>query len=102
MALPEPPTAVFCYNDMTAIGLIDAARAAGVALPEELAVVGFDDIVFARFVWPPLTTVAQPMAELGRGAMEMVLSLLSEDVRDQESVTDVMVKGHLVVRASSG
>ena len=102
MALDDPPTAVFCYNDMTAIGLIDAARAACLALPQELAVVGFDDILFAEFVWPPLTTIAQPIAELGRGAMEMVLTLLSEDVQDQVPVADVMVKGRLIVRASSG
>ena len=101
-ALPDPPTAVFCYNDMTAIGLIHAAHGAGLSLPQELAVVGFDDIVFAPYVHPPLTTVAQPVAELGRRAMEMVLSLLPEGYADPDASADRTLPGRLVVRASSG
>jgi DNA-binding LacI/PurR family transcriptional regulator len=101
-ALPDPPTAVFCYNDMTAIGLIHAAHAAGLSLPQDLAVVGFDDIVFAPYVHPPLTTVAQPVEELGRGAMEMVLSLLPDGSSDPTTSIDRTLPGALVVRASSG
>ncbi|NIV34604.1 MAG: substrate-binding domain-containing protein, partial [Anaerolineae bacterium] len=101
-ALPDPPTAVFCYNDMTAIGLIHAAHAAGLSLPQDLAVVGFDDIVFAPYVHPPLTTVAQPVAELGKGAMEMVLSLLPDGNSDPDASTDRTLTGWLVARASSG
>jgi len=101
-ALLDPPSAVFCYNDMTAIGLIHAAHAAGLSVPQDLAVVGFDDIVFARYVHPPLTTVAQPVAELGRGAMETVLSLLQDGDVDPGGSTDRMLPGRLVVRASSG
>ena len=101
LALEDRPTAVFCYNDMTAIGLIHAAREAGLSLPQELAVVGFDDIVFARYVNPALTTVAQPVAELGQGAMEIVLGLeKGEHVKDKE-VLNVALKGKLVVRESS-
>jgi DNA-binding LacI/PurR family transcriptional regulator len=102
LALEDRPTAVFCYNDMTAIGLIHAAWAAGLSLPQDLAVVGFDDIVFARYVHPALTTVAQPMVELGRGAMEMVLTLLSDGAGDQSVITDRALEGWLVVRDSSG
>ena len=101
-ALPDPPTAVFCYNDMTAIGLIHAAHAAGLSLPQDLAIVGFDDIVFAPYVHPALTTVAQPVAELGKGAMEMVLSLLPDSNADLDASTDRTLSGSLVVRASSG
>jgi DNA-binding LacI/PurR family transcriptional regulator len=101
-ALPDPPTAVFCYNDMTAIGLIHAAHAAGLSLPQDLAIVGFDDIVFAPYVHPALTTVAQPVAELGRGAMEMVLSLHPNGNSDPSASTDRTLPGWLVVRASSG
>ncbi|MGD9048074.1 MAG: LacI family DNA-binding transcriptional regulator [Anaerolineae bacterium] len=102
LALEDRPSAVFCYNDMTAIGLIHAAREAGLSLPQELAVVGFDDIVFARYVHPALTTVAQPVAELGQGAMEIVLGLeRDEHVKDKE-VVNVALKGELVVRESSG
>jgi DNA-binding LacI/PurR family transcriptional regulator len=102
MELEKPPTAVFCYNDMTAIGLIGAARDAGLSLPRDLAVVGFDDIVFAQFAHPPLTTIAQPIAGLGQGAMEMLLALLLDDGRGQPPVTNVTIRGKLIVRASSG
>jgi DNA-binding LacI/PurR family transcriptional regulator len=102
LALEDRPSAVFCYNDMTAIGLIHAAREAGLSLPQDLAVVGFDDIVFARYVHPALTTVAQPVAKLGQGAMEIVLGLdRDHQVKDKE-VVNVAVKGKLVVRESSG
>ncbi|MGD8626601.1 MAG: LacI family DNA-binding transcriptional regulator [Anaerolineae bacterium] len=99
--LPEPPTGVFCYNDMTAIGLLHAARQAGVALPGRLAVVGFDDIPFASYVQPPLTTVAQPKGEMGRRAVEMALALMTEDL-PVEALSDIVVQGELIVRQSSG
>lgn len=102
LGLAEPPTAVFCYNDMTAIGLLCAARKQGVRIPEELAVVGFDDIPFASYVQPPLTTVAQPKPELGRRAVEMALALLAADGDGGRSVSDVLLQGELIVRASSG
>jgi DNA-binding LacI/PurR family transcriptional regulator len=102
LSLDEPPSAVFCYNDLTAIGLIDAARRAGLALPQDLAIVGFDDIAFAQFCHPPLTTIAQPIAELGRQAIELVLALLSEDAQGAASGGNVTIPGRLVVRASSG
>jgi DNA-binding LacI/PurR family transcriptional regulator len=102
LALADRPSAVFCYNDMTAIGLIHAAWEAGLSLPQDLAVVGFDDIFFARYAHPALTTVAQPVAELGKGAMEIVLGLdKDEQVKDKE-VVNIAVKGKLVVRESSG
>jgi DNA-binding LacI/PurR family transcriptional regulator len=102
LSLDKPSTAVFCYNDMTAIGLMHAAREAGLSLPEDLAIVGFDDIAFARFAYPALTTIAQPVAELGQKAVEMVLALLADDSLDRERITDRLIRGRLVVRASSG
>jgi DNA-binding LacI/PurR family transcriptional regulator len=102
LSLDPSPTAAFCYNDVTAIGLIAASREAGLSLPHDLAIVGFDDIAFAQFTHPALTTIAQPVAELGRGAIEMVLALLSDDVPSQPPVTDVQICGRLIVRASSG
>jgi DNA-binding LacI/PurR family transcriptional regulator len=101
MALAEPPSAVFCYNDMTAIGLLHAARRASVSLPDRLAVVGFDDIPFASYVQPPLTTIAQPKREMGRRAVEMALALVAEERLAQE-LSDVVVRGELIVRQSSG
>ena len=101
LSLNNPPSAAFCYNDMTAIGLMDAARGAGLSLPQDLAIVGFDDIAFARLTYPPLTTIAQPMAELGNGAVEMVLQLLTDGVGAETPVTNVTIQGRLVVRGSS-
>jgi LacI family repressor for deo operon, udp, cdd, tsx, nupC, and nupG len=102
LSLNNPPSAVFCYNDMTAIGLIDAARKASLSLPQDLAIVGFDDIAFAQFSHPPLTTIVQPIAELGRTAIELMLALLSDDAHGEVAVPNVTIQGRLIVRASSG
>ncbi len=99
--LAELPTAVFCYNDITAIGLISAARQAGLSVPDDLAVVGFDDIPLATHVYPSLTTVAQPQRDMGRQAMNMALALMTAD-DSTTPFSDIVVKGRLIVRASSG
>ena len=97
--LNDPPTAVFCYNDMTAIGLLRVARQEGVSVPGDLAVVGFDDIPFASYVHPRLTTLAQPTALIGQQAMDMVLDLM---VDRGSGTSNVVVQGKLIVRESSG
>src|SRR5262245_24686779 len=67
LALPDPPSAIFAFNDDTAIGAIQAARARGLRVPDDLSVVGFDDVEHATIVTPALTTVRQPLAEkIGR------------------------------------
>ena len=102
MALDVLPGAVFCYNDMTAIGLINAARGAGLAVPSDLAVAGFDDIPFATYCCPPLTTIAQPKVEMGQLAMKMALSLMAiEDGDGGEELSNIVVQGKLIVRAST-
>ena len=103
LALDLPPSGVFCYNDMTAIGLITAARQAGLAVPHDMAVVGFDDIPFARYSHPPLTTIAQPKIEMGHLAMKMALSLISlgGSQEEEEELSNVVVRGELVVRGST-
>ncbi|MBT6441940.1 MAG: LacI family DNA-binding transcriptional regulator [Alphaproteobacteria bacterium] len=75
-ALGEFPTAVFCANDEMAIGAIAAIKAAGKRVPEDVSVIGFDDIQFADAVDPPLTTVHQPRAEIGQTAMNLLLDVL--------------------------
>ena len=102
LALSERPSAVFCYNDMTAIGLLRSAKASGVRVPQDLAVVGFDNIPFAAYVTPPLTTIAQPMLELGQRAMDMALALMGCEPADACGMTDVVLQGRLIVRESSG
>lgn len=89
-------TAVFCYNDRTAIGLLTRARELGVRVPEDLSVVGFDDIEPSWYVNPSLTTVRQPRYEMGRAAMEMVLALLAG-----EEVSDRLFPCELIVREST-
>ena len=76
LALPEPPTAIFCHNDTMAIGAIQEAKRLGLRVPQDLSVVGFDDIQFAEYCDPPLTTISQPRYEIGRQAMLMMLELL--------------------------
>jgi LacI family transcriptional regulator len=72
--LPDPPTAIFAASDDLAIGALEALRASGRAVPAEVAVVGFDDILLAREIMPPLTTVRIPLAEIGRRAAELLVA----------------------------
>jgi LacI family transcriptional regulator len=95
----EPrPTALFCYDDMTALGALRAARALDLHAPRDISVVGFDDIPIAAYLEPALTTVRQPMHEMGARAMRIVLDLL----RGENPPERVIMPGELVVRASSG
>ncbi len=71
------PTAVFACNDLMAVGALTAAREAGIAVPQQLSIVGFDDIELAAFSAPPLTTVAQPKLEIGTLAAELLLERVS-------------------------
>lgn len=73
----DPPTAIFCVNDVTAFGVLDAARAEGVSVPEELWVVGFDDIPMAKWESFDLTTIRQPIDDMARRAADLLLERLS-------------------------
>jgi LacI family transcriptional regulator len=99
LALDEPPTAVFAASDLMAIGAISAAREAGVRVPDDLSVVGFDDIQLAPQVQPPLTTVRQDKAGLGRAAGEALLARV--DLQPDPPVATVLPIA-LVVRGSTG
>jgi LacI family transcriptional regulator len=92
------PTAVFAANDAMAIGALCAIREQGVRVPQEMAVVGFDDIPIARFVSPPLTTVSVEIAELGRQAFELFLEASEQDREPRLQVLPT----HLVIRESCG
>jgi LacI family transcriptional regulator len=74
---PHRPTAIFAFNDEMAIGVLRAAASLGVRVPEDLSVVGFDDLDRAQLVTPQLTTVRQPLAEMGRMAVSLLLRLLA-------------------------
>lgn len=73
----ERPQAIFCANDMMAVGCFEALRNAGIAVPSDIALAGFDDIPIARYVNPPLTTAAVPIAEIGRRALECSVELIA-------------------------
>jgi DNA-binding LacI/PurR family transcriptional regulator len=74
----QPPTAIIAGNDVTAIGVLHCAYDAGLRVPEDLSVVGFDDILFAEYTQPALTTVAVPRAEIGKTAFEALWTMLSD------------------------
>jgi len=94
----DPPTAIFAFNDNLAIGTIKAARAHGLSVPEDLSVVGFDDSELASLISPELTTVRQPLEEMGRTAVNLLRRLL-----DGQRVETLHVElgTRLVVRAST-
>jgi len=94
----DRPTAVFCFNDEMAIGAIEAAAQRGVKVPKDLSVVGFDDIRFARHMQPPLTTIAQPMREIGEGCVRLLLEILHGKTIDPVSVT---LPHELVIRSTT-
>lgn len=89
------PTAIFASNDLTAFGVIDAARDAGLKVPEDLSVIGFDDIPGASYSNPPLTTVRQPLLEMGRLATRMLFERIADpklDVRRIEMPTELKIR----------
>jgi DNA-binding LacI/PurR family transcriptional regulator len=90
------PTAIFCYNDMTAIGALSALKQKGVRIPQDISIVGYDDISFAQYVDPPLTTIRQPKDEMGQLAARMLLDLV-----DGKQVENIVLSGELVVRRST-
>jgi len=89
------PTAIFCYNDQTAMGALRALKARGLRVPHAVSLVGYDDIAAASYLDPPLTTVAQAKYELGRQAFAMVLNLIQG-----RQVQDVLLDPVLVIRKS--
>lgn len=98
LALDAPPTAIFAANDDTAAGVMHAALARGLRVPDDLSVCGFDDQPMARQLWPSLTTVRQPVAAMGRIAAEQLLL----SIRDASAGTMVEVPYALSLRDSTG
>ena len=97
LALPEPPTAVFCYNDMTALGALGAIRERGLHVPEDVSVVGLDDLFLASYTDPPLTTIQQPKKQMGSLAAQLLLDLLAGGKPESR----ISLTGQLVVRQST-
>jgi LacI family repressor for deo operon, udp, cdd, tsx, nupC, and nupG len=96
---PNRPTGLFCFNDQMALGAMAVARRRGLAVPDALSIVGIDDIAFARYSYPPLTTVAQPARAMGKEAVRVLLGIISGRAVMPVSV---ILPHHLVVRGSTG
>ncbi len=91
-------TALFCFNDLTAVGALRAAAQLGRRVPDDLAIVGFDDIPLASLVTPPLTTCHVPLYELGQQAVQLLLSQMTGCAPDH---AETVVEAQLIIRASA-
>ena len=100
MAMDEPPTAVLCSNDLTALGVMHACYEKNIEIPKSLSLVGYDDIRLARFMLPPLTTVQMSQSDLARIAFN---ALLTEVQRDEplKHGTEYVLQTSLVLRDST-
>jgi LacI family transcriptional regulator len=94
---PEPPTAVFCVGDLVALGVLRGLRKRGLSVPEDVAVVGYDDVEFAAELATPLTSVRQPTYQLGQTAARLLL----DEARPEHRHQQVVFQPELVVRESS-
>jgi LacI family transcriptional regulator len=94
--LPDPPTAIFASNDVMAMGVMDAVRNRGLRVPDDISVIGFDNIPQSAMVYPPLTTVQQPLEQMGRVAAQMLISILNNVEKDTNRIelpTELIVRG---------
>ena len=100
--LPRRPTAIICFNDRQAIGVMQTLQQANIRIPEEISVAGFDEIPLAEFVYPALTTYRQPIWELGQMASKVALHLLGETVNEPlASESLITMRGRLIARRST-
>ena len=99
LARPNRPTAIFCENDEMAIGAMQCLKQAGLKIPEDISVAGFDDINFAEYSDPPLSTIAQPAEEFGRTAVSLLIDVLQGRVT---KAAKVILPFDLVIRKSTG
>jgi LacI family transcriptional regulator len=98
MDLPVPPTAIFCANDMMALGCYEALKERGLRIPEDVAVMGYDDREVARYMHPPLSTVLLPHYEMGAVAAEF---LIDQMTRPSRRPAQIKVEGNLIKRGST-
>jgi len=98
MSQRDAPSAIFAVSDTLAIGVIHGLRSVGKRVPDDVAVVGFDDISLAAQIDPPLTTIAQPMRELGETAARLLLQRLANPLAN---VPGVLLPHRLVIRGSA-
>ncbi|WCE06019.1 LacI family DNA-binding transcriptional regulator [Pseudoxanthomonas sp. JBR18] len=92
---PAPPTAAFCFSDQMALGVLAACREHGMRVPHDFSVVGFDDLASSRYLSPPLTTIAQPMREIGMRAVNLLLAIIAATQTPLQQTLDfsLMLRG---------
>jgi len=98
LRLPDRPTAVFAASDAVALGAMNAIHAAGLRIPDDVAVVGFDDTFLAAYTHPALTTIRVPAHGLGWTAAEVLIALIEEE----KEISSVTLETELVIRDSCG
>ena len=98
----EPFTAIVAFNDVSALGAIRALFESGTRVPEDVSVVGFDDIQSAEFQHPGLTTIRQPLRKMGQTAAEVVLQRVRTPAAQQPSLREIVVEPELIIRESTG
>lgn len=98
LTLPQQPTAIIASNDVSAFGAMEAARECGKRIPDDISIIGFDDIPQAAQVHPPLTTIRQPLEDMGRRAVRMLLEIIENPERPPEKIE---LPTELVVREST-
>jgi DNA-binding LacI/PurR family transcriptional regulator len=96
----SPFSAIFSFNDVSAVGAISALREAGLQVPRDVSVIGFDDVLFAATSHPPLTTVRQPLRQMGQMAASTLLGMIQQD-NEQKPGTVITVHPELIVRRST-
>lgn len=102
MGLRVPPTAIVCFNDTLAIGVLKGCSVAGINVPGQLSVTGFDNIAYSAFTTPSLTTFDQPKRSLGIEAAHLLLDLLNSDHQEEGDIQRIKIlQGKLLVRAST-
>lgn len=98
LAQAKRPTALFCFSDDMAFGALHAIRAAGLTCPADISVAGFDDVHLSRFSTPSLTTVRQPMHEIGRKTVDLLLGIINGGITERVNIT---LAHELVIREST-
>jgi len=97
---PDRPTAIFAASDAIAIGLLQAAYQAGITVPDQVSIVGFDNLDITPFTIPPLTTISQAGLEMGQITANLLLDMIEQN-RDRSEVEDVMLRPTLIIRQST-
>ena len=98
MELQDKPTAIFACNDLMAYGVMHAAMEKGLKVPNDLSVIGFDDIYLSTFINPPLTTIKQPRIEMGE---EAVLSLINRIKNPERKARNIILEADLIERSTT-